>query len=389
MTVKGMKRIFVILVANLVVCIHIYSSTESGGIKLDNQSLAQFADYIEQSISNGDPSFFNNSFDAESFIEKILVKSSYSPTVRNFNEGFSEGMTKNLDFGTLIVNEIANGGSYEFLKVFYRDNKPRLLFRLFTANGINYHELEVDVIDNEIKITDAYIYLTGESLSESMRRMYLSFLYVSNTDNQYLPCNQEKYKSVIQLEEIREFMAEGKFKKAKKKWDKIPAHIQQEKAFQLINIQITSMIDNNAYLEAIGTYEKLFPDDASLYLISIDGFVLRNEYTKAIESINKLDNLIGNDPLLNLLRGNMYFEIGDTETANAVLTELVNSMPDFELGYYSLLGLYMSGKKYADATHLMDKMVLDLNYYKEDFNTILSEYPNFLNSDEYLTWYNQ
>ena len=78
--------------------------------------------------------------------------------------------------GAQIATAVQAGGDYRFLRIRKQGDKKRLLFRLLLADdeGLNYHELPLAKRpDGKVVAIDIYVYMSGETLSTTVRRMYL------------------------------------------------------------------------------------------------------------------------------------------------------------------------------------------------------------------------
>ena len=73
--------------------------------------------------------------------------------------------------------------------------------------------------------------------------------------------------------------------------------------------------DDAAFGDAVGQrcrvpghdrrFSQAHPNDAMIDLISVDAYILRKAYDKALEAIDRVDKAIGRDPYLKVLRGNV------------------------------------------------------------------------------------
>jgi tetratricopeptide (TPR) repeat protein len=288
--------------------------------------------------------------------------------------------------GAMIVDDIKQNGTYSFLRAYKKDGANYLLFRLFTNNGINYHEFEVKQDKDKFKIIDAYLFLSGEKMSETIARVYNSFRLLNTAS---IADSLSYLQALSELEKIKVLASKGKFSKAYKKWQTLPLSFMKDKLFLITGIQIASYLDDKTYLKAYNQFVSNFPNNSGKYLIPLDGLLIHKNYSMALACVDSLDNSLNNDPMLNYLRGNLLYEMGNYTEAAKKMSVLIESIPDFETGYYSLLGLYVKNKNYIEATQVLDKIVLTFNYYKDDFSPILKEYPDFINSEEYQVWLNQ
>lgn len=359
--------------------------TFPGNDQSETKQLENFASNIQESIENNNPNYINKSFDVDDFLLKIM-KENADPDDTSFNKGFEEGFKNNFDLGEMIVDGIKHNGRYTFLKTYKRDNNDYILFRVFSNNGINYHEFEVKQIQDKYKITDVFLFLSGEKLSETIARVYNSFRLL----NSHFGKDSLSYlQSISELGNIKSIASKGKYSKAFRKWQKLPPQLKSDKMFLITGIQIACYLDNETYLKNFNQFVTRFPENSGKYLIPLDGLVMHKNYSMAMACIDSLDKRLNYDPMLNYLRGNMLYEMGHHTEAATMMCKLIDSIPDFEIGYYSLLGLYVKDKNYTEATQILDKIVLTFNYYKDDLANILKDYPEFINSKEYQAWLNQ
>jgi tetratricopeptide (TPR) repeat protein len=357
-------------------------------IEKDHAELKQiekFAANLQESLENGNPSYFNMSFDTNAFLQKITAENSNSMDT-GFIKGFQQGLFDNFDFGSMLVDRIKQNGSYKFLHAYKRNDSYYILYRLYNNEGINYHEFEVKLENEKFRITDAYLFMSGEKISETMARIYNSFRIV-NTN--LMDDSLHYLQAMTDLGVINTLASKGKYSKAFKKWQQIPSAFQKDKLFLITGIHIAAHLDEKTFQKIYNMYMLKFPDNSGKYLIPLNGFLLHKNYQMALACIDSLDKKINNDPMLDYLRASLFYEMGNHAEAVKKMTILINSIPEFETGYYSLLGLYVRDKNYLEATQVLDKIVLAFNYYKNDFASLLKEYPDFINSKEYQSWLNQ
>jgi tetratricopeptide (TPR) repeat protein len=384
MRFKSILTAFVILIgySNNIFC------ANDKGIEInipDNNQFNKFGNYIEQSIENGSPSFLNKSFDLDLFMQKIFDR--YNPNGQtDFNEGFKKGFMNNFDLGVMIIDEINKNGSYTFLRSYVKDGNNYLLFRLLSENGINYHELEVKLINGEFYITDVFLYHTGEKISETIGHIYESFVQAFSDNDENSSSKANEY---MEMQAIKVLSENGYTKKAFKKWQSLPEETRNKKAFLVLGLQLSTGIGNKEFMQVYDEYYRYFPENNSKYLIPVESLVSTKNYQQALICIDNLEKGIVSDPMLNFLRANILFEMGNRVEASNKLNQLIESIPQFEKSYFSLLNIYIKDKSYSKATDLLDKMVINLNYYKGSMSVILDEYPDFCKSKEYQNWINQ
>jgi tetratricopeptide (TPR) repeat protein len=333
----------------------------------NEDDLALFGSYLEQSISNGNPWYFNHSFDES--LDKYAGN--------EFNQGFIDGLLSNLDMGGLLVDEISKGGSFTLLHCITDENSATLIFRLTGPEGVNYHEYSVELIGDEMKVTDAYLYNTGQRISETVYALYQEYI------------NPVKVKDVRlekHLDALRRHESKGHPDRAYREWKKLPEGIRNDKILLAEGLRVASLAGEKEFLAVLSVFEENFPDEPAKYFIPLEGLTTHKQYDKAIANIDILDEYLHNDPLLEFFRANIYSETGEYEKATGCLYNLIKSMPELELGYTGLLNIYLEKQLYGEAISVLTEMIHTFDAAKEEITPFLTNYPDFIKSQEYLNW---
>ena len=341
--------------------------------------------YIEQSLMNNNPSYINSIINKEKLLDKVIINSR-NEQIRPFNQGFTNGFYHSFDLGNTVMAQLGFGGNYEFIRTYEKDQYLALLFRSFSDDGINYHEYYLEKVDGELAITDMYIYLTGELVSERLKRTYVTNLYQILPEEASYYFERDKFKAYKLLEKANNFASKGKHKKAFKVWSKIPIENKNDKMIQLAGIQFASFFNFYLYNQLSMNYGIKFPEDPGYYLFSVNGLFKQNAFKQSLQCIDSLDDKVGCDPMLEYLRAGIYSEMGQKQNASNAYNRLLSNEPEFEPGYLQLFDLYISDDNYNDAVQVLDRMTDVFNYYKEDFSEFLKNYPSFTKSETYTEW---
>jgi hypothetical protein len=340
---------------------------------------------LEESIENNNPSYINNLFDLEKFLQNAIPESE-NPLEQAFFEGFTSEFHKSFDLGISIINEIGAGGEYTFLNAYSSNNTYYLIFRMLSDQTVNYHEYKLDLSKEEFSIIDVYNYYSGSYMSEILARVYQGgSLYITGTTDK----QKQELRSIVRLNQISVFVSAGKFKKAMKQWYKIPAYLRNEKPYLAEGLKVAKFLDEETFQEVFTQYTTYFPEEGGKYLIALEALSYQERSKEALECLEKLDAFLHIDPTLNLIRANLNYELDNKSMAVENLKELIKTNPEYEIGYISLLGIYLEEKKYVDATSILDQIVYTFNSYKEDLEPILGEFPDFLDSTEYISWFEE
>lgn len=338
-----------------------------------DEELQNFGLQLEYSLSSQNPYYFNLSFDTEQLLKNVFEEYGHSPD-NNFHQGFVDGIISNLDIGSLLVNELSSGGNIELISVRTEGEKPSLIFRLTGAKGINYHEYYVESLNDKLKLTDVYIYSTGQLISESVGQLYVSSWY--NIENDY----------ARELQKINQLKFDRKIKKAFHIWEQLPDAAKKEKANLLLGIELSTHLNTNDFYNTYNLFSLHYPEEPGKYLIPLDGLIASGLYETALQNLDSLDKLVQTDPILDFVRANIYYEAHKPAKAKESLNKLIEAMPQFELAYFSLLDIYLKENDYQGATGLLSKMTLVFNNYKEDYTPLFADYPDFIESNEYRDW---
>jgi hypothetical protein len=377
---RFIKYSFLILLSNS--AFSLFAFDENKSALINDDQLTTFAKQLEASIENRNTSFFNISFNADSLVNDIISHSNYKAGY-DFNQGFTDGIKSSFDFGSVILKELGEDGSITFIHAISRNNESWLVFRLISDNGLNYHEYKTELIDGRYAITDAYFYLSGEKLSESVAQIYLKYLSLCIKPEEQ---DVERLKALEELDNVKLIYAQGKSAKAYKEINKISGDFKSSKIYQCAMINIAANLKQNTYQSAYNEFMLSYPDEPGKYLIPLDGLISHGLYEYSIQCLDSLDSDLLSDPLLDYFRANVYYKMNDLVKASDCLVKVIDAIPDFEMGYLSLLRIYLTKNQFREATVLLNAMITSFNTYKEDLYPFLAGYPEFLNSSYYQEW---
>lgn len=344
-----------------------------------------FARQIEQSLINQNPSYFNSLFDSKELIDNILIKNR-DHKILTYNLGFQKGFYQSFDMGSTFIEQIQNNGTFEYLHSYIKGDIPVLLFRSFSGQGLNYYELYVDTKDAKLVISDIFEYMSGELISESIERDYQTSLtnYLPKLANLHI--TPERQQMLKNIEKSQALLFKEKYKKAFKTWSAGYEFFADNRSFLLQGIKIAAIYKTAIYTELVATYNNLFPGDPGYYLSSLNALYGKDAYLLSLDCLDSLDVIVGNDPILDYLRAQIYSNMGNQNKTITAYERLINSMPLFEPGYLQLFDLYISKEDFQEALGVLDKMTVELDYYKEDFNEFLKNYPSLLSTEMYTQW---
>ncbi len=344
---------------------------------------------IDSTIYSGNVTYLNEIFDTEYILRKVTIKSE-DKYVKDFNIGFEKGLKESFNYAQKIIKEVGDNGSFDFIRS-HVNNKGdyHLLFRMYGDDGLNYHNYLLKKINGEIKVVDVYYFISGEYISKTLSDIYNASL--SNRPNLFTKFFKKTIADdLIKVKTIRALISEGKYKEAYKNYKTISSEGKKQKAFQLIGIQITSEIDDETYQNFIRNYEKSFPNDPSLYLVSIDGAFLNGNYDKVLDLIERLNTAIGGDDFLDFFRLNVFYQKGDKLTALKYARRMVENFPHHIDSHSTLLTVLIELKQNNEALKTLENFYSIFELTKESMKEAMeSDYPDFVKTEEYKNWFKQ
>lgn len=321
-----------------------------------NSEAKDFAKRLQSSIEKKDATFFDDAIDKEAFLKKIgLIDNGKDASA------FKKGLTDKMNIGTQLINSITKNGSYQLVKQYEKDKIQHLIFRLYDQGSLNYHDLELGKHDKEVKIDDIYVYTSGELLSETLSTLYNQMKSLMESGQ---VSDEDNWLSIVP--QIRQKMRTGNYQGALRDFRSLPEKIQKLKSLSLMLIMITSGLnDDAAYSAAIDDYQLRFPNEPNMHLILIDGYIIKKEYDKAFESVNKLDERINKDPFLDFYRYLISNLKKDNTNAKKYLVSFVNNFPDFEDGILELILTYREDGEKEKADSLIKSYKLHSAFDQE------------------------
>lgn len=254
--------------------------------------------------------------------------------------------------------------------------------------GLSYQEfLLARENDGRIKIIDCYAYFTGENLSTTLRR---GFIEVAGNSNRNLlerltGSEREFVKYAPKIQQITAAMRSGQQQQALALIGELPAGLRKNKSVFLIRIQAAQAVDEHEYEKAVGEFRTAYPDDPCVDMLSIDYHILRKEYPKALECIDRLDRSVGGDPHLEVQRAGTHSLSGDKDAAQRDLDRLIEKEPAYVDAYWSKVSIALSANQYDEVLNLLKTIRTKFVLEPGDM-TKVPDYKGFIASPQYQEW---
>ena len=114
---------------------------------------------------------------------------------------------------------------------------------------------------------------------------------------------------------------------------------------------------------------------------------LDQDFPKAAKAVDQLDQQVGGDPYLNLMRANIAIGQNDAEAARGFVEPLIKALPDkAPEGYGILLDQAIETQNHVETTRIL-KALEDQNLlrFPIDFNKA-EPFADYMASPEYEKW---
>ncbi len=228
-------------------------------------------------------------------------------------------------------------------------------------------------IDGQLMFNDIYIYVTGEHLSETLQRFLIKSVPSKNPMKRLF--GNDKKVDVDNFLLARAMVDKGEFQNAYNEMDKISGELAKEKFILLFKSGIAAEISNELYEKNLAEFTDLFPEDPTLYLKLIDYNILKENYRKANENIDKLI-FETEDNFLRIMKAKICLLDGDYETAENHYNYMMEYYPDFFESYIGAMITLNYLNRFNEALNIADNLI-EMGYDKD----ILAEF--FEEKDEF------
>jgi hypothetical protein len=345
-----------------------------------------FSREMEKVLAAGDAAAFDARCDMKAALD-IALRGMDAES--GFVKGFRQGAMKSRGFslGPALVKAVADGGSYRFLRVRRMDQNPRALFRLIQNGSVNYHDLHLaGPAGGPLRIRDIYIYLAGENLTDTYRRMFMAGLAAQPGVLQGMLGKENEYaKAMPQLKSFMELARGEDAKAAMGAFAKLPPVLQKDKVVLLTRSQVAVKIGVQEALDAFEDFRKAYPGDASLDLVAIDPLAGAMKYKEAGEAVERVEKSLGGDAYLVYLRGNIRLLADDKAQAAQLFERAVREEKTLAEPYWMLITASLEDKKYADTARWLVAVERDAGVELSDLKDA-EPYADFVKSPEYKAW---
>lgn len=325
----------------------------------------KFAHYIETETDKGNPGPLDHFLDMDKIVGNMK-----SPMMQNeaFRTGFRQGFASSMKgYGVKIVNNV-KAGNYKLLRAFEKNGEQHLLFRMYGVGGLNYHDYTLTRVNDSIKAADCFVYLTDETLSSTMSKL----VDMMGID----PNNPEASGDIESLKQLSALRNQGDYAGAKSYYDKLDNRVKMAKGVLVVYLSICHHLSDSLYQVMLERYVGMYPNVSSGYMMMMDLYFMKKESDKGVAAANKLDSLVGGDPLLNFYRG-AFYELGGKKEQSLVCYEKAYQYDHaIVVNTKALIAAYAEARQKEKALAVISEYKKLPAFRQEDLDALYAGYPN-------------
>jgi tetratricopeptide (TPR) repeat protein len=181
----------------------------------------------------------------------------------------------------------------------------------------------------------------------------------------------------------------GEFQQVLDMYNQLPEDLQNEKFILTLRLRAAQAVDKRDYLAALDLWRRLYPNDPSLDLLSVDAFLLHKDYVKALESVDRFAQAIGGDPYQDFIKAAISVKMQDDDQAVKYARQAFEAEPDLTKSGLLAIGILNKQQKFSDCVQVLEELHIMAGFPKSTLDRMLGASPKnnaLLQSDAYQKW---
>lgn len=275
-----------------------------------------------------------------------------------------------------------------YLRMREKDGQRFAIFHLRSDNGLTYYEWYLDKYPGDVvKAWDCEVYVSGERMSQTLRRLWTPA--VASLDEEVRKHmgkrNRELAANMPKMTQLRQAYITQDYEQAIKLFESMPKSVQEERTMMsLVMTAYLNLGDDDRYHKLLEHYNELYGDSSSRELMMIDLCILREEYDKAIQMVDDLDQRVGGDHYLDVFRSNIVHMKGDYKKAKAFADRCIQNDPSIEDVYWTAIEQAIIEEDWKRISVMFDGLIA-IDVEINDL-TDLEYFAGYVKSGEYAAW---
>ncbi|MCH8045687.1 MAG: hypothetical protein IID44_18405 [Planctomycetes bacterium] len=352
----------------------------------------ELAEKLELAAQSRDADAINDLIDWEALLNRATGGIDGVESVRReFAVGVQDSIRRGNGLAHEVIADVDAGGSYRFLKLRVRDDRKSILFRFIGSKespGLAYHDMLVARKPRgTIRIVDVYISTTGEFFSSTLRRLFLPVAVSKSRSALQSLTNKESefVKYIDQFGQMGLAVKRKQFRRVLQIYSRLPESVQKDKNILMLRLLAAKELDDEAYLDAMGAFQKYHPGDPCLDIILIDAFIINEEYDKSLAAVDRLDEWVGGDAYLDVIRSNICLIKEDYAKVKKYAERAIKAEPTLVEAYWALVDVSLAESNFEETSRLL-RLLNDKFEIEFDDLTTVPEYSEYVKSPQHREW---
>lgn len=294
----------------------------------------QFSERLLTALRTGNTATLNTLLDLDALAAAATADMGLSDKDRNdFLGGMRDTMNQSTGFSAQLINSVAGGGSSDLLRIVEVDGRKRARVRMIHPNntGVGY----VDFVlghntAGQALAQDMYLFYSGELFTLTLHRLAVQGFASQNRSllERLKGVDNDFAKHLNDIRTISQDLAAGNASAGIQVYNGLPDTLKADKMMKLIHIRLAQKMGDSEYERALGDFRASFPNDSASALLSVDYYILKKQYSKALTALDTLDKALGGDPYQDVQRAGVYAYMHDRSKAQAAIKRAVGAMPN-------------------------------------------------------------
>lgn len=336
-------------------------------------------------LERGDSGPFLRAFDGNAFAERALAGLD-APDVVHEHLGRDRGAAEAAGRRLL---EHAQRGRLDLLSVRAKDGPPHAVVRaLLDDGGLDYHELVLTRASGAVRIVDHLDYLDGELASERVRRVRLE-----DAPDDHETVLRARYGAATEVGAVMQSVRDMHLALQRREharcleiWSELPSRVQREPAYLRVRVSAALHLGNEAIEAAHDDLARYVArDDGNRLLLMLQHWHRKRDARRVVECSQQLEDRVGGDPLLKVVRARAIATLGDRRAARNLATAARDADPTLSAAHSCLLDLTLQDGDHAATaaalTRFGAQFPLDLDEITGD-----PRFGDFIASNEGRAW---
>jgi hypothetical protein len=345
---------------------------------------------IQDGLRKGDLSAFEKAFDPEMLANRTLEPFKLPDQLKQY---LRAAMQPRATAEGVAEAFVRNGKNGAFVGVRRFQDEYHLLFRYAEdRDSVAYLGYVIgDVQYGKVTLVDVYSFAPAEMLSETIRRQCL--LLLTNVDKTVLENLDPKQKDFMKSQaEWNSFVAHcqaGENTLAAESYTKLPLSLRTDK-YVLFNRTRAALGASEAdFLAAITPWRENYPKDPALEMFVSNYYWAKNQDAKALAAFDRLNELLGGDPRLDLRLARLHLELSQPREAKVRLWQAVRRDPPDAGAFVALLQDTLSEGSYEETARALSLQEAAFGVDLKEKVKAEPTYEGFRQSTFYQAWLKQ